>query len=158
TNLFSSVNKAFYFSILPQANQDVLLNLNLISGSGALNVFVGQGYMPDPLHFDFRQIQWNSTSPSAIIPGVSSQPYYVLVVPGSSSNAPSLFSISAKPLGFQLSGVSPGLVGNGGLATLQIQGSQLSAGLTYQIVEPGGAVHNAVSINVVNDSQVAATF
>ncbi len=42
--------------------------------------------------------------------------------------------------------------------TLQLQGGQLSAGLTYEITDSAGNTYTATSVNVINSSLVDATF
>jgi RHS repeat-associated protein len=158
TNLSSTANSSLAFSFLPQPRQDIQLSLNLLSGGGGVDVYIGQGYMPTPEHFDIHQTQLNWSTLSALIPSASTEPYYILVVPARLGNTPDQFTVAATALSFQLTGVSPASVGNGGPSTLQIQGSQLTAAMACQVVDPSGTPHNPISVTALNNSQVSATF
>ena len=125
---------------------------------GAAGIYIGQGYMPSAEHYDETETQWNSAQVSALVPNTVAQPYYVLVQAIALSGASSAFTLTAHALGFELDSFSPTTINNTGQVTLQINGGQLSAGLTYQITDSAGNVYTATSVNVVNSSLVDATF
>ena len=114
--------------------------------------------MPSAQHYDETQTQWNSPQVSALVPNTVAQPYYVLVQAIALSGASSAFTLTAHALGFELDSLSPTTINNTGQVTLQINGGQLSARLTYQITDSAGNVYTATSVNVVNSSLVDATF
>ena len=57
-----------------------------------------------------------------------------------------------------MNSASPGVVGNAGNATLELQGGKLTSAMTYQVVDPTGTALTATSVYVVNSSVVYATF
>jgi RHS repeat-associated protein len=157
TNSFTSVGQSMLFILTPQPGQDVLLTLNLLTG-GAVDLYIAQGYIPTPQHYDSTQSQWNSSTVSVLADGNSQQPYYVVAYAQSLSSAPAAFTLTATVPGFGLTSVTPGTVGNTGPATLSISGSQLTANMTYEVVDPAGGVHTATAVSVVNNSVAYATF
>ena len=158
TNNFTALNQSCSFSFLPEAGQDIQIDLNLLRDSGTLELYVGRGYLPDPQHYDYRQSQISATSISLAIPGTAAQPYYVLVVANGLPSAPEPFRLAANALSFGLSSVSPGVVGNAGSATLKIMGAQLTGNLSFQVVGPSSTTRTASAVNVVNETAVFATF
>ena len=155
---FSGVGDPQWFEFTPQAGQDILVSLNMADAAGAAELYIGQGYMPSPLDYDEMDTQWNSPNVTAVAADTSAQPYYVLVEAISLSGATSTFTIQAQSLDFQLTSASPGIVGNAGTATLELQGGKLTSGMTYQVVDPSGTAHNATAVYVVNSAVVYATF
>jgi RHS repeat-associated protein len=156
---FTGINVPFWFMFVPQSNADIQLSFDFLNGGmGSLGLYVGQGFMPTTQNFTFQQSQWNTSALNQLVANASTQPYYILVDPLALSNTPSGFSLSASVPGFGLSSVSPSTVGNSGSATLTIQGSQLTAAMTYQIVGSLGTTHNATSVTVADSTLVYATF
>ena len=155
---FSGVGSQEWYEFTPQAGQDIQVSLNMADTKGAAGIYIGQGYMPSAQHYDETQTQWNSSKVSALVPNTVAQPYYVLVQSIALSGASSAFTLTAHALGFELDSFSPTTINNTGPVTLQLQGGQLGAGLTYQITDSAGNVYTATSVNVVNSSLVDATF
>ena len=159
TGTFIGINVPFWFMFVPQTNSDIQLSFDFLNGAmGSLGLYVGQGFMPTAQSFTFQQSQWNTSSLDQLVGNASTQPYYILLDPLALSNTPSSFSLSASVPVFGLSGVSPNTVGNSGSATLTIEGNQLTAAMTYQIVDPLGATHNATAVTLASSAMVYATF
>ena len=142
----------------PGANKGVSVNLNLTGGSGAVQLFIGQGYVPTPQQYDIEQVQWNSPSASAVIPTTSSQTYYVTAYAQSLTSAPAPFTLAASTLQFSLSSVQPGTAVNSGSATLTFVGAGFASGATYQLVSSGGTVYNASAVFVADAAHADVTF
>lgn len=155
---FAGVGEPHWFQFTPQAGQDVLLKLNLADTAGATELYIGHGYVPDRQHFDFRQTEWNSAHVSAVAPGTAADPYYVTVHATALSGPSSNFSLEATALSFGLGSVRPTSVGNTGPVTLELRGGLLDANSTYDIIAPDGAVLQAITVSVLNSSDVLATF
>ena len=147
TNSFTAAGQLMVFVLMPELGQDELLTLSLLTG-GAVDLYLAQGYVPNPQHYELTQSQWNSSVVSAVASGDSQQPYYVVAYAQSLSNAPATFTLTASVLAFALSSVTPGSVGNTGPATLAISGSQLTGSMTYEVVDPSGGVHSATAVSV----------
>ena len=155
---FSGGGAPQWFEFTPQAGQDILVSLSMADTGGAAKLYIGRGYMPSPLQYDAMETQWNSANVTALAADTSAQPYYVLAEPSSLSGATSNFTIQATSLDFQLTSASPGVVGNAGSATLELQGGKLTSNMTYQVVDPSGTTHDATAVYVVSSAAVYATF
>jgi RHS repeat-associated protein len=157
---FAAVGEQHWFEFTPQAGQDILVSLNMADTAGAAELYIGEGYMPSPEHYDEKQVKWNSPQVSAVAGSTSAHTYYVLVDATSLSGASSNFTIQATALTFGVTSVSPGTVGNTGPATLAIHGGELTAGMTYQVIGAGAGGTNltATTVDVVSSSLVYATF
>src|ERR1017187_4708733 len=80
SNSFAAAGQSWWYKLTPGANKGVSVHLNLGGNSGgAVQLFIGQGYVPDPQHYDIAQVEWNSPSASAAIPNTSARTYYVTV-------------------------------------------------------------------------------
>ncbi|NVN93010.1 MAG: hypothetical protein HXX11_20780, partial [Desulfuromonadales bacterium] len=155
---FTAVGQSAWYKIEPVSGKDVDVMLALSGGSGDMQLYIGQGYIPDPQHFDIKQNQWNSSNPTALISNTSSQTYYVTAYAGSFSATPADFSISAKTLNFSVTTVQPGWVSNNGNVTFEITGGQLSFGAVYGLVGPNGTVYRPLSVFTKDSSDVFVTF
>jgi RHS repeat-associated protein len=157
-NRFTDVGERHWFKITPGAGKDVGLNLSLSGTTGGTRILVGQGYLPDPQHFDFRENEWNSANTSALITDTSTRTYYVTIYPQSLSGSNVNYTLSARSLDFTLNAVNPGAVSNAGMTTFELSGGQLKGNAVYQIVGPDGVAHNSASIFVEDSTRVYATF
>ena len=154
---FSGTGQSWWYKLEPGANQSVNVSLSLVSGSGSVQLFIGQGYIPTSQQFDIQQQQWNSASVSAVIPDTSTQTYYVTAYAQNLTSSPASFSISAAKQQFSLSSVQPSSIANAGSATIEFIGAQLDSGASYQIVGSSGSV-TASSVYVSDSDHVYATF
>ena len=155
---FAAVGEAHWFSFTPEPGQDILLSLNLADPAGAVELYVGAGYVPSPQHFDSRQSEWNSAQVSALAVDTSAPTYYVLAYSRSLSGSSASFTLGAAVLGFQLASVSPPAVGNTGPVTLGLRGGRLTGAMTYEMVDPAGGARSATTVYVVDAAHVYATF
>ena len=155
---FAAIGEEHWFEFTPQAGQDILVTLNMADTGGAAQLFIGQGYMPSPQHYDETESQWNSAEVTALAASTSTETYYILAEPSSLSGVTNDFTIQAAALDFQLKSASPSTVGNTGSTTLALHGGELTKDMTYQVVDPSGIAHDGNSVFVVNSSLVYATF
>jgi len=156
---FASAGQSWWYKINAGAGHAVETDLALAKGSsGSVELFIGQGYLPEAAKNDFAQSQWNSASVSAVIPGTTSETYYVTACAQTLASTSAPFTIAAKSLPFSLISINPTAVGNGAPATIEFIGAQLASSGIYQIVGPDGTAHNASSVNVQDEGHVFATF
>jgi RHS repeat-associated protein len=160
TNSFAAVGQSWWYKITPGAGKGVSLTLTLAGGTsaGAVQLFIGQGYVPDAQHFDIQQVEWNSPSASLVIPKTSSQTYYVTAYAQSLSSAPAAFSLAATSLKYSLSSVQPGTAVNSGSATLTFVGGGFTSNGTYQLAGANGALYTASSVFVTDSAHASVTF
>ncbi len=109
---FNGVGSQAWYEFVPQAGQDIQVNLNMADTRGAAGIYIGQGYMPSAQHYDETQTQWNSAKVSALVPNTVAQQYYVLVQASALSGASSAFTLTAHALGFELDSFSPTTINN----------------------------------------------
>ncbi|MBZ5630062.1 MAG: Ig-like domain repeat protein, partial [Acidobacteriia bacterium] len=157
SNSFTAVGQSWWYKLKAGPNKAVGVNLALAS-SGAVQLFIGQGYVPDSTRFDFQQQEWNSASASAVIPNTTSQIYYVTAYSQALNASSEAFTIAAKALAFSLSAVEPTSVSNAGPATMEFIGAQLRSDGIYQIVGPDNATHPATSVYLADEGHAYATF
>jgi len=154
---FDESGQSHWFKFVPGAGEDVLVSLDLASGSGATELYVARDYMPTTQHFDACYSEWNSPNTTVLAPSTSTQTYYVLAharsLPGATD-----FSIDAQALSFSVSSVDQTSVGDSGTVTIGIRGGELAEDLVYEIVDPLGTAYAATDVFLVNSSQVYATF
>jgi hypothetical protein len=122
-----------------------------------LELFVGNGYVPSPSHFDFKSSQFNSSNASVTVSSSSDPTYYVVVYEVSLGAASVNYVVSVTSLNFAVNSVSPASVANSGPVTLQILGDDLAASDTYTLSGPGGAFA-ATSVQVSDPTVAYATF
>ena len=85
------------------------------------------------------------------------EPYYVVAYARSLDAASVNFTVSATAVTLALGSVSPATVGDGAV-TLEVQGGQLTANDTYQLLGPGGTVYTASQVYVTDSTTAYPTF
>lgn len=157
SNSFTSAGQSWWYKIAAGTNRGVGVNLALGS-PGVVQLFIGQGYVPDPQHFDFQQQEWNSVTASAVIPSMTSQIYYVTVYSQALTTSNAAFTIGATSLPLSLSAVQPTSVSNAGPVTIEFIGANLRSTATYQLVGPDTAIHDATSVFSADELHAYAGF
>jgi hypothetical protein len=158
TNTFTSAGQSWWYKLNPGTGQTIGVNLALTGNSGAVQLFVGEGYVPDAQNFDMQQVQWNSPNVSLNIPNTTSQTYYLTAVAQNLVSNQAPFTISAVAQRFSLTSVSPNTIVNSGTAQIEFIGAQLNSGATYQLINQNGTAYTATSIYVNDSSHVNAIF
>jgi hypothetical protein len=156
TNAFTGAGQSGIFAVVSSGGTFVLNVQGSIPGC-ALEVFVGDGYVPNSSHFDFQSSQFNSPTASVTVPNSNDDTYYVLVHAVSLNASTISYTLSATQLAFALTSVSPASMANSGPVTLQILGDQLADNDTCTLTGPGGAI-TASSVESPDPSIAYATF
>jgi hypothetical protein len=156
TNVFTAAGQSSVFVVESSGGTFVLNVKGSIPGC-ALEIFVGNGYVPSPSHFDFASSQFNSPTASVTVPNGISETYYVLVYVVSLNASTISYTLSATPLAFALTSVSPTSMANSGPVTLQVLGDQLADNDTFTLSGPGGSFA-ATSVQIPDPSVAYATF
>jgi RHS repeat-associated protein len=155
---FTSVGHSYWYKIHPGAGKDVSVSLKLSGNSGTVQLYIGQGYMPDPQHHDIKSSEWNSATATALIPGSTTQTYYIMATVGSMTGASCDFALAAKSVAFSLTSVKPGTVSNSGSATFELGGGQLNSNARYLLVGPNSLTLASTAIFFDNPAHLYATF
>ncbi|MGB7985008.1 MAG: Ig-like domain repeat protein, partial [Terracidiphilus sp.] len=167
---FSASGQSSWYKFTPGANQSVTLDLalNSINGSpstGSVQLFVGQGYVPTPQHFDYQQVEWNSPTASTVVPNTSSQTYYVTAYAQSLPATPAAFTLAASTVHFSLTAVQPSTITiqptslvKPGPVTVTFMGGGFTSNATYQLVDANSKIYSASSVFVSDSTQASVTF
>jgi hypothetical protein len=142
SNVFTSVGQTFVSSYVSSGGA-FAVNLQGNTPAASLKVFVGDGYVPTPSHFDFQSSQFASPTASVTVPGVAQDTYYILVYAASLDAATVSYSLSIHAVLFALNSVTPSIIVNSGPVTLQVAGGQLSANDRFTLVGSGGSFTSA---------------
>jgi hypothetical protein len=155
---FTTAGQTAVFKLTPPAGQNLLLTLQGSPAGCALKLFVGQGYVPDPTHFDFESSQFNSPTAALNIPNPGGGVYYVVAYAQSLAVPTVSYTLAASALTtFAVGAVTPNTIAGNGPVTLQITGSLLAPNDTYQLVGPSGTFV-AASVSVPDSTTAYATF
>jgi hypothetical protein len=156
TNVLTAAGQSSVFA-LASAGGTFVVNVQGSTAGGTLELFVGDGYVPDPSHFDFQSSQFNSPTASVTVPSNNNDTYYVVVYAASLGASAVSYTLWATQLGFALNSVSPASMADSGPVTLQIQGDGLAANDSYTLAGPGGAF-GASSVQSPDPTVAYATF
>jgi uncharacterized repeat protein (TIGR01451 family) len=158
TNAFTVTGQTTVFKVLPVPGQDVLLSLAGTPSGSALELYVGQGYVPGPAAFDFKSSQFDWSTVSVLVPSPSSSVCYVTVYARSLNTSTVAYTVAATtPTQFALNGVSPSGIPVTGVVTLRVYGSLLGLGDLFQVVGPGGTFP-ATALVIPDSTTAYATF
>lgn len=152
-------NQSQWFKLEGVAGQDVLVTLTDLSGTAALELYVGQGYVPTLVNYDQLGTAQGGKPSSAVISGTTAATAYLLVYARSLPGGTGTFSLEARVLDFSLTGItSARRVGNSGPVTIHVTGGQLNANLAFQLLAPNGQKLTAKSVEAPNASEAFLTF
>ena len=151
TNRFTAAVQPFWFKFVAPASVDYVVSLDL-AGTGATEIYAGQGYMPTAQHFDFRQTQWNVADSSIVIPAVAGQTYYLTAQAVSLPGGPADFTVRVQRPDFAVTAVSPDTAGNVGCITFEVYGSQFAPGDVLEAQPAGGTTRQAIATQLVNSA------
>ncbi len=155
---FAAAGQWAVFKLTPPAGQNVVITAQSTPSGGALELFAGQGYVPDPAHFDIASRQFNSPTATLSIPNSRGGTYYVVAYARSLAAPTVGYSIStAISTTLGVSAVVPNNIAGTGTVTLQVTGSLLAANDRYQLVGAGGTF-TAASVSVPDSGTAYVTF
>jgi hypothetical protein len=157
TNKFSAAGQTAVFKMIPARGQTVLLSLQGAFADSALELYVGEGYIPDPDHFDFDSGQFNSSLASIQLGNASGSVYYVCAHASTLGTSTEPCTLAASVPVFALGSIGQGSIANNGTVTIQVNGSLLAASDTYELVGPGGTFA-ATSVQVSDPTTAFVTF
>ena len=157
TGQFTASGQINGFKLNPGASQAVLLSLQGIPTGNALALYVGAGYMPDPMHFDFTSSQFNSSTASLQVGQSAGVVYYVAAYARSLATSTANYILSATTPLFAVDSVGPESIANTGAVTLQINGSSLGVMDRCQLVGPGGTFAGT-GVQATDPSTLYAVF
>jgi len=158
TGQFSTAGQADLFKVAPAAGQSVVISLQTSAFGNALELFAGQGYVPDPAHFDLKSSQFDSVLATLSLASPGGGVYYIAAYPQMLASPTVDYTLAAiAPAALALNSLAPGTIHAQGSTTLQITGSLLTPEDTYELAGPGGTFV-ATSVSVPDSTTAFATF
>lgn len=159
TGSFPGVGQWAFYKVIPDTTQTTKVQLALNQGvAGSVQLFVGAGYVPSPQHFDFQQVEYNSTSASVVIPSGSTQIYYVTAYAQTLPVSPAAYTIQASTVQFSLTGVTPGGIIASGTATLTFIGGGFNSTTTFSLVGANGTTYSSTATFLSDSDHADVTF
>jgi autotransporter-associated beta strand protein len=157
---FSAAGEDQWFQFTAADSQDVLVALDLGDFSGAAQIYIGKGYLPDTQRYDACQVERSSPRATAVISPTPDATYYVLVCASTLSGSGAEFSLSATVPTLGVRSVSPAWVGNVGRVTFTVRGGGLGPDTTFEVIDPSGQVQplQATAVYPVNSTLAYVTF
>ena len=155
---FTTALRSYWYKFTPAAGEDMLVELDIVSGDGVTEIHVARGFMPGRHDSQWHQREWNSRDTTAVIGNTSAEDYYVHVYIADLGGASAEFALDVQTVAMFVDSVTPNVVANLGTATLTLRGTRLRSSMAYEIVDPLGVAHEA-SVVVLDGSTAAyATF
>src|SRR5262249_49069131 len=126
--------------------------------SGANEVYVRLGNVPDPAHYDYQFQTPLSPDQVVTIPTTADGTYYILVRGNSVPGGAASYSLQAVVVPLELDDITPDEGGDQGYVTTTITGAGFNAGATVHLVRPGFADVVPESYQVVDGTHIVARF
>lgn len=154
---FTAAGQGRYYRIDVAPGQTLRLALDSAAGSGAQELYVRRGSLPNPTEFDFAAREFGQADQSLDIPMTAGGTYYVFVRTLHGAATTESFSLRASLPVFEAS--ATGLVsgGNTGRVTIPISGSLLTEKTLATLVSSTTTIP-AVAMFFQDASRVFATF
>lgn len=156
---FTAADQDRYFQVVVPAGGALSIALQSAASSGALALYVSEGAPPTPYSSQWAAVAPNQANQAITVPQVfTAGTYYILVHSISGPAASAGFTLTAtQTSALAINAISPSSAGNGGSATVEIDGSNFLATAAASLTLASATIH-ASSIHLVNASQIFATF
>ena len=151
---FTAGGQDRYYQINATAGGSIQLTLAGSPASEKNAIFVGFNQFPSTYSADF-QSPTTSPDPILVVPTAFGGTYYIQV--HNQSGDPGPFTLTASRPSLGLLGATPGVVGNGGQATLKVKGLELGTDTTYTLVGPSGTIA-AIQVENIDAALAYVTF
>jgi hypothetical protein len=156
---FTAPAQAIYYKIVTSATDVTKIQLALLPpAAGSVQLFVGGGYVPTSQHYDYQQMEFDSTTASVVIPAGSAQTYYLTAYPQSLAATPTAYTLTATTVSFSLTSVSPSSAPARGSATLTFAGGGFTAHTAFRLVGSTGTVYGPTATYLFDSDTAVLTF
>lgn len=155
---FEATDQPKWFRFVPTLDVDLELTLTLDRAGSRVAMYVGAGYLPGPTRTDFRAGERAAPQSTIRIGNTRNEVYYLVLQPGLLATKPLGFTLVARQLELGVSRISPNLVGNGGRATLTVEGSALPRLAGARLAVSGGGSVAAARLDYLSSAELRATF
>ncbi len=153
---FSSVGENHYYQVNVAAGQTLSVVVDSAAADGATELYVSRLHLPTPGDYDYAAVAFQPDQEVIVETTTAPGVYYVLACSRLSGATPG-FTLTAKTVGFELTGIDHSLGENTGRVTLEIDGSRFTEATTFSLVS-GGITIPAMSINFRDSGSLFATF
>ncbi|HUB24490.1 MAG TPA: CARDB domain-containing protein, partial [Tepidisphaeraceae bacterium] len=141
-----------------QTGSDDTVEIDLTSSGGANAVYADFEGMPSSQNFDAESTGHLSADQTVLIPSSEPGIYYILVSGVSEPQTDTPFQIVANVLPFEITNITPDSGGSAQYVTTTITGAGFSPSAIVRLVRPQFAEFAPVSYQVVNATEIVATF
>jgi RHS repeat-associated protein len=145
-----------YYKLTIPAGASVQLDLDSDAASGATEILVRRGALPDSGNFEFRSPPDFAPDQQLVVSGAAGV-VYVQVRALFGEAAQSAFTLSASQPVLSVSRVSPNQGGAGGQVTVEVLGAEFRDGTTVAL-QHGADVITATAVDVRGAGRLYATF
>jgi RHS repeat-associated protein len=129
--------QSLYYQVTVPAGQDVAISAGFAALLGG-ELYVGYQGIPSSSANLASSTSPTQTTQQVVIPDTQAGTYDILVQGDTGSGSGQPFTLSARILPLQVTGVGPSQAGDSGTTTLTIQGAEFTAGTTVSLVPHGG--------------------
>jgi len=136
--------QSLYYQLAVPAGQDVAISAGFAALQGG-ELYVGYQGIPSSSTSLASSTSPTQTTQQVVIPDTQAGTYDILVQGDTGSTGGKPFTLMAKTLPLQVTGVGPAQAGNGGATTLTIQGAEFTSAATVSLVPHGGGTSIAAS-------------
>ncbi len=157
TGSFTAAGQDQLYAVTVAAGQNLLLTLASAASSGALSLSAQFATLPVPGQAGTLVASSFTPNEQLAIAPTQTGTYLIDVHSQSGAAATAGFTLTATTPGLALLRAPAGSVGNGGTATIEIDGLGFTPATAFTLMGPGGAIP-AQAIQFVDGSQVFATF
>ncbi|MEE8452755.1 MAG: CARDB domain-containing protein [Thermoguttaceae bacterium] len=147
-----------YYNVTVDADLHLFVSLDDINDTGYNELYIKHGSAPTRNDYDARYSNNLASDQVVEIADTQAGDYYILAYAASAPDAPADFTLTASVLGFEILGVSPVAIGNAGLTTMSIRGSEIPLDAVPVLVGPDGTRHLATSIYQETADHLYPTF
>ncbi|MEI7831644.1 MAG: Ig-like domain-containing protein, partial [bacterium] len=148
----------FYYKVKVGSDQDLRITLDSLGVTGANELYVRAGMMPDRGHYDAMYSDQFAPDQEVQISGTQAGWYYILVrasnVPGNSVSA----TLVAKLIDFSVRMAVPGSGSNRGVVTTRILGAKYTKDSVPYLVSGAGAKTAGAKVWCKDRSELWTTF
>jgi protocatechuate 3,4-dioxygenase beta subunit/subtilase family serine protease len=146
-----------YYKVHVPAGEDLRVSLDSASATGANELFVRYGAMPDAAHFDYLYDAPFMPDQEITVPTTREGWYFILVRGVQVPSPPVSFTVEASLLDFAVASVEPGSAGNG-TVTFLLTGSKLRGDTKFVLTDSAGGIHDANESLLLTTTSVLMTF
>lgn len=159
---FLAPRHARYWRLVVEPDEDLMVTLDLLSETGATELYLREGAIPTRSNFDVKYGAAFQSDQFVRIPGTWASTNYVLAYAADIESPPAAFVVAPQYLGLAAEEAIPASGGNAGHVTLRLFGSGLSRDTSLRLLyrDSGGLEQQITAARTVHVSmgEIESTF